>query len=90
MKLFPKYTVNYLTRGAMYLERGDSIKALADYNKAIELDPYYAQAYGNRALLHYQMNKLPQALDDLNEAIRSETRERGILYKPWIGEIPAE
>lgn len=27
MVLFPKYTVNYLTRGAMYLEKGDSIQS---------------------------------------------------------------
>ena len=43
MKAHPKYSMNYLTRGAMYTEEGgDTVKALADYNKAIEMDPYYA------------------------------------------------
>ena len=43
MKAHPKYSMNYLTRGAMYTEKGDTVKALADYNKAIEMDPYYAR-----------------------------------------------
>lgn len=62
--------MNYMTRGAMYLEKGDTLKALADYNKAIEMDPYYAPAYGNRAILHYQMDDYKDALADLNEALR--------------------
>ena len=40
MTAHPKYSMNYMTRGAMYLEKGDTLKALADYNKAIEMDPY--------------------------------------------------
>ena len=66
-----------MTRGAMYLEKGDTLKALADYNKAIEMDPYYAPAYGNRAILHYQMDDYKDALADLNEALRLDTRESG-------------
>ena len=77
MKAHPKYSMNYLTRGAMYTEKGDTVKALADYNKAIEMDPYYAPSYGNRAILLYQTNDLKGALADLNEAIRLNTRESG-------------
>lgn len=77
MAAHPKYSMNYLTRGAMYTEEGDTAKALADYDKAIQMDPYYAPAYGNRAILRYQMNNLTDALSDLNEAIRLNTRESG-------------
>ncbi|MCD7849956.1 MAG: tetratricopeptide repeat protein [Parabacteroides sp.] len=77
MAAHPKYSMNYLTRGAMYTEEGDTAKALADYDKAIQMDPYYAPAYGNRAILLYQMNNLKDALSDLNEAIRLNTRESG-------------
>lgn len=77
MAAHPKYSMNYLTRGAMYTEEGDTAKALADYDKAIQMDPYYAPAYGNRAILLYQMNNLKDALADLNEAIRLNTRESG-------------
>ncbi|MCK9342913.1 MAG: tetratricopeptide repeat protein, partial [Massilibacteroides sp.] len=52
-------------------------KALQDYNKAIELDPYEAPEYGYRAILYYQMNDFEKALADLNEAIRLNNREGG-------------
>jgi tetratricopeptide (TPR) repeat protein len=72
-----KHAMNYMIRGAMYLEKGDTVYALQDYNRSIEMDPYYAPAYGNRAIVHYQMNNMKEALADLNEAIRLNTRENG-------------
>ena len=62
MVAHPKYSMNYLTRGAMYTEKGDTVKALADYDKAISMDPYYVPAYGKSAILHYQMNNMKDAL----------------------------
>ena len=41
------------------------------------MEPYYAPAYGNRAILYYQSYQLQDALTDLNEAIRLSTRESG-------------
>ena len=41
------------------------------------MDPYYAPAYGNRAILYYQRGEFEKALDDLNEALRLDTRESG-------------
>ena len=37
MVAHPKYSMNYLTRGAMYTEKGDTVKALADYDTAYKL-----------------------------------------------------
>ena len=74
---YPKYSYGYLTRGAMYMEKGDTALALIDYTKSIEIDPYYAPCYGNRAILLYQTNQMEEALADLNEAIRLNTRESG-------------
>ena len=77
MVAHPKYSMSYLSRGAMYSEKGDTVKALADYDKAIQMDPYFAPSYGNRAILYYQMNRYEDALGDLNEALRLNTRESG-------------
>jgi tetratricopeptide (TPR) repeat protein len=74
---YPKLSMGYLTRGAMYLEKGDTVLALADLDKAIDIDPYYAPCYGNRAILLYQTGHIKDALADLNEAIRLNTRESG-------------
>jgi tetratricopeptide (TPR) repeat protein len=42
----PKF---YFYRGVCYGNWFKSANAIADYNKAIELDPTYMEAYGNRA-----------------------------------------
>ena len=43
--------------------------ALADYNKAIELNEQYAIAYYNRGLLYDDQQKYDLALSDYNKAI---------------------
>jgi tetratricopeptide (TPR) repeat protein len=77
MRAHPRQSMNYLTRGAMYIEKGDTAKAMADYDQAITMDPYYAPSYGNRAIVRYQTNDYEGALNDLNEAIRLDTRQSG-------------
>ncbi|MDR2388257.1 MAG: tetratricopeptide repeat protein [Tannerellaceae bacterium] len=72
-----RYAMTYMMRGAMYFETGDTLGALDNYNRSVELDPYYPPAYGNRAIVYYRMNRLREALADLNEAIRLNTRESG-------------
>ncbi|MDR0795145.1 MAG: tetratricopeptide repeat protein [Tannerella sp.] len=77
IKAYPKYSFSYLTRGTMYLEKGDTALALNDYTKSIEIDPYYAPCYGNRAIIFFQTNRFQEALADLNEAIHLNTGESG-------------
>ncbi|MGI6046921.1 MAG: tetratricopeptide repeat protein [Petrimonas sp.] len=70
IRRFPDYIPGYLTRGQMHLERNDTLKALADYDKAIEIDPYTAQSFSARGLLQFQLKDYNKALADLDEAIR--------------------
>ncbi len=70
LRRFPDYTPGYLTRAQMYLEQGDTIRAMADLDKAIEIDPYTAQSFSARGLLYLQQKEYNKALADLDEAIR--------------------
>ncbi|KGG14973.1 MULTISPECIES: tetratricopeptide repeat protein [unclassified Prochlorococcus] len=44
----PKIASEYLDRGCDKDDQKDSKGAIEDYNKAIELNPNYAEAYANR------------------------------------------
>jgi tetratricopeptide (TPR) repeat protein len=70
LRRFPDYTPGYLTRAQMYLELNDTTRAMADLNKAIEIDPYTAQSFSARGLLHFQQKEFNKALADLDESIR--------------------
>jgi len=64
----PTNITAYLRRGAVVAEFDLSL-ALADFDKAVELDPKCAEAYGNRGLVHYRMKNLELALQDYQTAL---------------------
>jgi tetratricopeptide (TPR) repeat protein/S1-C subfamily serine protease len=76
----------YNNRGLLYYEEGKPDLAVADYNKAIALNPNLAQAYNNRGLLYYEEGKPELALADWNKAIdlnpnfAGAYNNRGLLY----------
>jgi tetratricopeptide (TPR) repeat protein len=43
-------------------------KAVADYNKALEINPNYAEAYNNRGFVYFFRGDSIKALDDLEKA----------------------
>jgi tetratricopeptide (TPR) repeat protein len=60
--------------GAKY-QAGDYQGALADYNKAIELDPKLAMGYNNRAFLkNNRLKDYQGALADYNKAIELDPK----------------
>ena len=44
-------------------------RAIASYDKAIKLDPNYANAYNNRGLAYYHEKDYKKAMADFNKAI---------------------
>ena len=52
----------------MYVERIDYQHAVADYTKAIELDPNLAEAYFNRGLALVRLKKTQDGIADLSKA----------------------
>ena len=57
LKVSPRYTRAYLMRGEVSLQQKDTIAALTDFNKALELDKYDPDAWAARAIvkLHVQI-----------------------------------
>jgi Flp pilus assembly protein TadD len=68
VKLYPKDSSAYATRGIAYAISGDTRRAIADYTQAIKLDPSRAIVYSNRGLAYYELGDLTSAAKDAQKA----------------------
>jgi eukaryotic-like serine/threonine-protein kinase len=66
--------VPYFGRGTAQYQLGNIEAAIADYNKAIELDPNYVSAYRNRGSARYERGSLQGAVADFNKAIELDPK----------------
>jgi tetratricopeptide (TPR) repeat protein len=60
---------DFANRGFAYFDMGDLDHAVADYTRAIQLDPKFAQAYSGRCAVQIKKGDLALAIDDCNQAI---------------------
>jgi tetratricopeptide (TPR) repeat protein len=60
---------DYISRGATYQMLGKYEAALADYDRAISLDPSDARAYNNRGNTYDALGKVEAALADFDRAV---------------------
>jgi len=76
----------YVNRGSARGNLGDDSGAIADYNKAIEIKPDYAEAYVNRGVARGNLGDYEGEIADYNKAIEIKPDyadayyNRGILY----------
>jgi protein O-mannosyl-transferase len=74
----PEVPMAYYNRGIFFMKTTqDYEKALADYSKAIELKPDYAEAYNNRGVIYMNIKKYSEALDDYKRALELKAKQRG-------------
>ncbi len=64
----PNDYIVYNNRGVVYYEMGNYDGAVADYSKAITLNPKFAQSYWNRAVSYLKVNKKEDARKDFKSA----------------------
>ncbi|MEN9920029.1 MAG: hypothetical protein RL662_2465 [Bacteroidota bacterium] len=67
---YPNYVQGILTRGSLYLEKQDTLKALDNYTTAIEKDKYFAPSYAMRASTYLAKKDYDKALADYDESIK--------------------
>jgi tetratricopeptide (TPR) repeat protein len=63
-------SVAYNNRGNAYIADGAYDRAIADFDKAIEIAPNYAKAFNNRAVAHDKKGQHDLAMRDLEEALK--------------------
>ena len=66
-----------INRGIIYNRRGDLNEALADFNKAIDLDDDLAEAYLNRGNTWFYAGEHDRAMTDYEKALALD------ISKPW-------
>ena len=74
--------IEYLSnRGASYVSLKQETNALNDFNKAIEIDSEYANAYLNRSVIYNRQNLLKEALTDLKTYLDLKPDNHSLWYQ---------
>ncbi|NJM40548.1 MAG: tetratricopeptide repeat protein [Anaerolineae bacterium] len=68
-------------RGSGYREKGQFDLALADFAKALAIDPANPRTYANRGLTYIRRGQFDLAVSDLNESIRLEPKAESFYYR---------
>ncbi len=85
IKIVPRAAF-YNNRGILYQRQNKWELALADYNKAIQINPNYVEAYYNRGILYSKQKRRDLALPDYNKVIEVNPdfaqayKNRGLIY----------
>jgi tetratricopeptide (TPR) repeat protein len=82
IRLDQRLATGYSCRGAVLNTKGDYLKALEDFDLAIELQPGNGDFFYSRGLIHEKLEHLEQALADATKAteLTSSTVGRSVAY----------
>ena len=75
IKVNPKNSVAYVSRGFAYAIKGNNDRAIQDYNQAIQLDPKNAAAYRYRGIAYGTKGDNDRAIQDLDQAIQLDPKD---------------
>lgn len=69
IELYPTSYKVYAIRANGYEKVGKLMHAYDDYSRCIVLNPYYAKAYNNRALVLFKLKRITEACKDIDTAL---------------------
>jgi tetratricopeptide (TPR) repeat protein len=69
-----------LNNGLAYLNKQMYDEAIAEFTKAIEINPHFTEAYYNRGLVHAHKGNFDQAIADYTKAIENNSNDADIYY----------
>ena len=78
---------SYLDRGILFLERGDFVLAMMDFNDAILRDPGFTAAFQWRGTMHLDNGNFDHAIADFSQVIRLDPsfaaafNNRGVAHR---------
>ena len=85
-KLLILIALSITTGGWPTSDLGNYTQAIPDFNRAIEIDPRFGEAYNNRGMAYGSLGNYTQAIADFNRAIEIHPRygkayyNRGFAY----------
>jgi len=69
-------------QGTELLKKGQYDQAIANFDKAIEINPRYAEAYNNRGIAYTKKGQYDKAISDYNKAIELDpTNDMGAMVE---------
>lgn len=87
----PSFYEAYISRSQFHMERKDTLRAIQDIDKALEIDKYSSYGYAMRALLRFQFkHETDSALADMDEAIKLDPKMSGYYINRAVMRYYAE
>jgi len=83
-----EYHAPYARRGGYYQELGEHEKALADFNKAISIEPNAPYVYKARAVLNIELGEMEDAKADFEKSVElGKSDEAGQAYFSFAQQV---
>jgi tetratricopeptide (TPR) repeat protein len=83
-KLNLQSAINYNNQGVAKFRSGDNYGAIQDYDRAISIDPKYAESYVNRGIAKFKLGNIKSAIQDYDRAIAIDAKDGEAYYNRGI------
>jgi tetratricopeptide (TPR) repeat protein len=80
-----RLSIAFQNRGAAFIAKGDPNRAIQDFDRAISLDPNYANAFNGRGVAYQAKGDNDRAIQDYGQAIRLDPGNANALNgRCWL------